>query len=76
MVGRLCNFCNIKKCCRPCQSTYSSFPEGFTTDATFQINNAKLKMLVVTLPIVDHIKFLGNIKQGIKITIYWNKYRL
>ena len=33
-------------------------------------------MLVVTLSIVGHIKFLGNAKQGIKRTIYWNKYRL
>ena len=32
-------------------------------------------MLVLTLSIVDHIKFLGNVKQGIKRAIYWNKYR-
>ena len=46
-----------------------------TTGATFQINNTKLYVPVVTLPINDNIKFLGNIKQGFKRTIYWNKYR-
>ena len=44
-----------------------------TTGATFQINNARLP--VVTLSINDNIKFLENIKQGFKRTIYWNKYR-
>ena len=32
-----------------------------TTRATFQINNAKLYFLVVTLSINDNIKFLGNL---------------
>ena len=46
-----------------------------TTGATFQINNAKLYVPVVTLLINDNIKFLENIKQGFKRTISWNKYR-
>ena len=46
-----------------------------TTGATSQINNAKLYVLVVTLPINDIIKFLENVKQGFKRTISWNKYR-
>ena len=44
-----------------------------TTGATFQINNARLP--VVTLSINDNIKFLENIKQGFKRIISWNKYR-
>ena len=35
-----------------------------TTWATFQINNAKLYVPVVTLSINDNIKFFENIKQG------------
>ena len=46
-----------------------------TTKATFQINNAKLYMPVVTLSINGNIKFLENIKQGFKRTISWNKCR-
>ena len=46
-----------------------------TTGATFQINNAKLYVLVAVLPINDNLNFLENIKQGFKRTIPWNKYR-
>ena len=46
-----------------------------TTTATFQINNAKFYVLVVTLFVNDNIKFAGNIKQRFKRTISWNKYR-
>ena len=46
-----------------------------TNTATFQINNAKLYGAVVTLSINDNVKFLENIKQGFKKTIYSNKYR-
>ena len=46
-----------------------------TTSATFQINNAKLYVPVVTSSINDNIKFWENIKQGFKTTISWNKYR-
>ena len=46
-----------------------------TTSATFQINNAKLYVPVVTLSKNDNIKLLENIKQGFKRTISWNKYR-
>ena len=44
-----------------------------TTGATFEINNAKLYVSVVTLSINDNIKLLENIKQGFKRTISWNK---
>ena len=46
-----------------------------TTEATFQINNAKLYVPVVTLSINDDIKFLENMKQAFKSTISWNNYR-
>ena len=46
-----------------------------TNSATFQINNDKLYVPVVTLSINDNIKFLENIKQGFKRTISWSKYR-
>ena len=46
-----------------------------TTWAKFQINNAKLYVSVVTLLINDNVKFWENIKQGFKITIFWNKYK-
>ena len=45
------------------------------TGATFQINNAKLYVLVVTLSINDNITFLENIRQGFKRTISCNKCR-
>ena len=44
------------------------------TSAKFQINNAKLYVLVITLSINNNIKCLENIKQGFKRTISWNKY--
>ena len=45
-----------------------------TKGATFQINNVKLYVPVVSLFIND-INFLENIRQGLKRTNYWNKYR-
>ena len=45
------------------------------TSATFEINNAKLYLPVVSLSINAYIKFSGNIKQGFKKTISCNKYR-
>ena len=36
------------------------------TEATFQINNGKLYVPVVTMSITDIIKFLENVKQGFK----------
>ena len=45
------------------------------TGATFQINNAKLYVPIVTLSINNNIKLLENIMQGFKKTISWNKYR-
>ena len=46
-----------------------------TTAATFQTNNAKLYVLLVTSSINYNIKFSENIKQVIRRTISWNKYR-
>ena len=46
-----------------------------TTGATFEINNAKLYVPVVTLSTNDNIKSLENIKQRFKRTISWNKHR-
>ena len=44
-----------------------------TTGVNFVITSTKLYVPVVTLSINDNIKFLENIKQGFKRTIYWNK---
>ena len=45
------------------------------TGAKFQINNAKIFVPVVILSLNNNIKFLENIKQRFKRTIYWNKNR-
>ena len=45
------------------------------TGVTFMISSNKLYVPVVTLFINDNINFSENIKQIIKITISWNKYR-
>ena len=45
------------------------------TGTTFQINNTKLYVPLVTFSISHNIKFLENIKQGFKRIIFWNKYR-
>ena len=46
-----------------------------TKGATFQINNAKFDVPVVTLPINNNIKFLENIEQRFKRINSWNKCR-
>lgn len=46
-----------------------------TNGATFQINNTKLVVSVVTLSIKENIKFLENLKQRFRRTISWNKYK-
>ena len=46
-----------------------------TTEATFQINNTKLYVPVLTLSINDNVKSLENIKQGFERTFSRNKYR-
>ena len=46
-----------------------------TTSATFQTNNAKPYVPLVTLSINDDIKVLENRKQRFKISISWNKNR-
>ena len=42
-----------------------------TTETTFQMNNVKLYVTVVTLSINDNVKYLENIKRGFKRTISW-----
>ena len=50
-----------------------SHPAIQTVGATFQINNAKLYVSVVTLHLNDCINFLENVDPGFKRTISWNK---
>ena len=45
-----------------------------TTSATFQINDAKLYVAVVTMSIKDNIKYLEHLKQGLRITVSQDKY--
>ena len=45
------------------------------TRVNFIITSTKLYVPVVTLSINDNIKLLENIKQVLKRTIFWNKYR-
>ena len=45
-----------------------------TTGATFQINNAKFYVPIVTLSFSENIKFLEHLKQGCRRTVSWNKY--
>ena len=42
----------------------------------FQVSNAKLYFPVVSLFFNDNIKFLENIKQGFKKTIFWTNIDL
>ena len=41
----------------------------------FMITSTKFYVSVVTLSINDNTKFLENIKQGLKRTFSWNKYK-
>ena len=50
-------------------------PATEATNATCQINNTKLYVLVVTLSINNNIKFSENLKQEFKRTISWNNNR-
>ena len=45
-----------------------------TNGATFEINNAKLHVPIVTLSVNDNM-FLENLKQDLKRTVFWQKYR-
>ena len=58
----------------PANSDASEHTEGSTTDATFEINSAKLYFPVVTLSINVNIKFFENLNQGFKRIVSWNKY--
>ena len=46
-----------------------------TSGSIFQINNTKIYVPFITLPINDNIKFLENVKQEFKRTSSWNEYR-
>ena len=45
------------------------------TRISFIITTTKLYVSVVTLSVHDNLKFLENLKQGLKRTIYGKKYR-
>ena len=45
------------------------------TNATFQITDTKLYVLIVTLSTEDDNNFLEQLKSGFKRTIKWNKHR-
>ena len=47
-----------------------------TAGATFQTNNAKLHVAIVTLSVNGNIKFLENIKQGFKRTIFQKRLEI
>ena len=49
--------------------------EDDITSISFIITKPKLYISVVTLLIIDNIKYSENIRQGPKRTSYWNKYR-
>ena len=73
-------YCVISEMSRTSRAVPNTNPVRYelattTNSTTFQINNAKLYVPVVTLSVNDNIKFLENIKQGFKRTISWNKYR-
>ena len=50
-------------------------PSAPAMEATFQKNNPKLCVPVVTLSINNNIKFLEHLKQGFGRAISWSKYR-
>ena len=50
-------------------------PQTHSSKATFQTNNAKLFVPVITLCINNNFKFSENMKQGFKRITSWNKYR-
>ena len=73
-------YCVISEISRTFRTVPNTYPVCYqvtlqTNSATFQINNTKVYVPVVTLSINDNIKVLENIKQGFQTTIFWNKYR-
>ena len=68
--------CTIFKIPRtPEVSGHNPAEATLTTAATFQMNNAKLYVTVVILPINNNVKFLEYLMQGFRRTMSWNKYR-
>ena len=54
----------------------SRYPEvNSPSKSTFQLNDTKLYVIVVTLSTEDDNKFLEQLKTGFKRNIKWNKYR-
>ena len=66
-------YCKILEVSR----TFATCVGSSTTLTTkkFQINSTNPYVLVVTLSIIDNIKFLENRKLGFKRTVSKNKYR-
>ena len=79
MVKKLYNILNIKNSCGVRQSRANppvlDVAATQTTGAIFQITSSKHYLPVATLFLNDNIKFLEDIEQGFKRTIFWNKYR-
>ena len=44
--------------------------------ATFKINDAKLFVLVATLPAEDNVTLVKQLNEGFKRPAYWNKYKV
>ena len=74
--SRYCVISEISTVSRAVPNTDPVRCEVTTTinSATFQINNAKLYVPVVTLSVNNNVNFLENIERGFKRTISWNKY--
>ena len=73
-------YCVISEISKTSKAVPNPNPVTYGVDITtnkgaFQINNAKLYVPVVAFSINDNIKFLENIKQRFKRTIFWKKYR-
>ena len=72
-------YCVISKISRTIRAVPNNNPATYEVATiinrgTFQTDNTKLYVSVVTLSINDNIKLLENIKQEFKRTISWNKY--
>ena len=75
MAKRVCNFWNINNNCSSWKYPNLAREETIKNSGTFQITSAKLYVSIVTLSINNNIKFLVNIKQGLKRTVPWNKHK-
>ena len=64
--------CNVElslKCYETCLLTTA-------TTATFEINDAKLYVPIVTLSVEDNSKLSKLLNEGFKAPIHWNEYKV